>query len=201
MDHFRGAFSLASDVYSFGVLLWEIASQGKLPWAEFENAKELEYWRRLGRLVTLSQPPHCPESLYQLMRSCWEEPTRRPAMSEVLKSLETLGSLGAFKVSASQKALLPPLDGDSPYPYTETSKTSSSSDSGRGSDEIELESLPEAYHIPLATGVAGLREQQVRSRSTSGTSQNPLPKPGTPLVHQKPQASAEDDYAVNIRIT
>ncbi|CAI9111839.1 OLC1v1012162C1 [Oldenlandia corymbosa var. corymbosa] len=62
------------DVFSFGICLWE-----------------LYYLKRFGSSLASSTPQigkDCPKKLADLMRRCWTDPSTRPEMAEVVKTLE-----------------------------------------------------------------------------------------------------------------
>ncbi|KNC77700.1 TK protein kinase [Sphaeroforma arctica JP610] len=88
----RHVFSTKSDVWSYGVVLWEIASLAALPYGPgdiHEILAKIETGYRLER------PKHCPESLYDIMLSCWqEEPNDRPYFADIGENLSfTLGEI------------------------------------------------------------------------------------------------------------
>jgi serine/threonine protein kinase len=75
----------ADDIYSFGVVLWEILTES-IPFEGFSR-------KELGRKVALEHykpqiPPSVPESLSDLMKSCWNtDPVNRPDFALVAQSL------------------------------------------------------------------------------------------------------------------
>ncbi|XP_022540029.2 tyrosine-protein kinase ITK/TSK [Astyanax mexicanus] len=81
-------FSSKSDVWSFGVLMWEIYSEGRLPYEYRSNAEVIESLNAGQRLL---QPRLCPETVYQLMQWCWKEkPEDRPSFALLLHQLASL---------------------------------------------------------------------------------------------------------------
>jgi len=62
-------FSHKSDVWSFGVLIWEIFTNGKVPYAEFENS---EVVKKVVAGMRLPKPTDCPDKIFELMQSCWQ---------------------------------------------------------------------------------------------------------------------------------
>ena len=75
-------FSIKSDVWSYGIFLWELITYGQAPYSGM-NITETRTKVKQG--YRMSQPPDCPDSLYQIMRDCWKEnPEERPAF-EYLK--------------------------------------------------------------------------------------------------------------------
>eukprot|EP00117_Sycon_ciliatum_P018206 scpid36059/ scgid16908/ Tyrosine-protein kinase Mer; Proto-oncogene c-Mer; Receptor tyrosine kinase MerTK len=78
-------FTLESDVWAYGVLLWEIMSTGMLPYPGIANADLVRYLESGHRL---SQPARCPDPVYHVMLSCWEEdPKKRPHFSQIKRML------------------------------------------------------------------------------------------------------------------
>ncbi|KAI8491540.1 Endothelial cell-specific molecule 1 [Branchiostoma belcheri] len=80
-------FTCESDTWSFGVLLWEIAAFGEEP----SYQRHLSCPKLVGILrrgVRLERPPGCPEKLYDVMKSCWQEdPSVRPEPAELEREL------------------------------------------------------------------------------------------------------------------
>ncbi|XP_019624957.1 PREDICTED: uncharacterized protein LOC109470447 [Branchiostoma belcheri] len=80
-------FTCESDTWSFGVLLWEITAFGEEP----SYQRQLSCPKLVGILrrgVRLERPPGCPEKLYDVMKSCWQEdPSVRPEPAELEQKL------------------------------------------------------------------------------------------------------------------
>lgn len=53
-----------------GVLMWEVYSEGRLPYECRSNAEVVE---SLNAGLRLLKPRLCPEPVYQLMHWCWKE--------------------------------------------------------------------------------------------------------------------------------
>ncbi|XP_007539749.1 tyrosine-protein kinase TXK isoform X2 [Erinaceus europaeus] len=82
--HFN-KFSSKSDVWSFGVLMWEIFTEGKMP---FENKSNLQVVETISKGFRLYRPQLASMSIYEIMYSCWhEKPKGRPTFSELLQEL------------------------------------------------------------------------------------------------------------------
>ena len=82
-----GRFSTEGDVWSFGVVMWEVFSFAMQPYYGKMNDQVMNEVRR-GH--TLSRPDDCPESIFEIMRSCWQmEPHRRPSFSELAEELSS----------------------------------------------------------------------------------------------------------------
>ena len=80
-----GRFSTEGDVWSFGVVMWEVFSFAMQPYYGKMNDQVMNEVRR-GH--TLARPDDCPESIFEIMRSCWQmEPHRRPSFSDLVEEL------------------------------------------------------------------------------------------------------------------
>jgi len=83
-------YSAATDAYSFGVLLWEIASDGELPYSDLTTFAEV-ITAVVSKGMRPTIPHDCPKPLVDLMAALWATtPESRPCMSEVSKTLRRL---------------------------------------------------------------------------------------------------------------
>jgi hypothetical protein len=81
-------FSSKSDIWSFGILLWEIFSGGELPYASVAQQNMVDVV--CHKCKRLSQPPKCPDIIFNIMFSCWaQDPDNRPTFSQLSTSLES----------------------------------------------------------------------------------------------------------------
>lgn len=65
--------------------LWSFA---KLPYAGLSNLETIE---KLDSGWRLPQPANCPDVIYKLMLSCWNEDSHaRPTMKEILSIIDNL---------------------------------------------------------------------------------------------------------------
>ncbi|PRP85052.1 putative LRR receptor-like serine/threonine-protein kinase [Planoprotostelium fungivorum] len=75
-----------SDVWSFAVCVWEITSLGRIPYDHLSN-------KQVATSVTeknlrLSQPPRCPDDIYEMMIKCWkDDPEERPYFPEIYQEM------------------------------------------------------------------------------------------------------------------
>ncbi|XP_034738883.1 tyrosine-protein kinase ITK/TSK isoform X1 [Etheostoma cragini] len=84
-------FSSKSDVWSFGVLMWEVYSEGRLP---YENRTNGEVVESLNSGLRLLKPRLAPDAVHQLMEWCWKEkPEDRPCFAVLLHQLASLSDL------------------------------------------------------------------------------------------------------------
>lgn len=58
---YANTFSTASDVWTLGIVMWEIFSEGEIPYAELQDVK-LEV-KVLKENYRLKKPEICPESM------------------------------------------------------------------------------------------------------------------------------------------
>ncbi|XP_030224829.1 proto-oncogene tyrosine-protein kinase Src isoform X2 [Gadus morhua] len=81
-----GRFTIKSDVWSFGVLLTELATKGRVPYPGMVNREVLDQVERGYRMPC---PAECPESMHELMGTCWrKEPEERPTFEYLQGFLE-----------------------------------------------------------------------------------------------------------------
>lgn len=87
-----GKYSSKSDVWSFGVLMWEVYSEGYLPYGnQRDNIQVVDLVNRGQRL---QKPALAPEDVNVLMNWCWKEkPEDRPAFGQLLHQLASLSDL------------------------------------------------------------------------------------------------------------
>lgn len=78
-------YSIYSDIWSFGVLLWEVFSLGGRPYDNLSNAKAAEC---ILRHHILDKPTHCPEAIYDVIKSCWTvQPGERKPFHQIQDEL------------------------------------------------------------------------------------------------------------------
>ncbi|XP_059577274.1 tyrosine-protein kinase TXK [Alligator mississippiensis] len=89
--HFK-KYSTKSDVWSFGVLMWEVFTEGKMP---FDSKSNSEVVREISEGYRLYRPYLAPLPVYKVMYSCWhEKPEGRPAFAELLQTLTDIAETG-----------------------------------------------------------------------------------------------------------
>nr|XP_055045472.1 tyrosine-protein kinase TXK isoform X1 [Misgurnus anguillicaudatus] len=85
--HFN-KFSNKSDVWSFGVLMWEVFSEGKIPFENRSNVEVVEEVTQGGRLY---RPHRASGPIYNIMYKCWHErPHGRPSFSDLLQDIRQI---------------------------------------------------------------------------------------------------------------
>uniref|UniRef100_W5MUH6 Tyrosine-protein kinase n=1 Tax=Lepisosteus oculatus TaxID=7918 RepID=W5MUH6_LEPOC len=81
-------FSSKSDVWSFGVLMWEVYSEGKMP---YENQSNGEVVASISSGLRLLKPRLASEDIYQLMEWSWKEkPEDRPSFKLLISEIKLL---------------------------------------------------------------------------------------------------------------
>uniref|UniRef100_A0A3P9LXM0 non-specific protein-tyrosine kinase n=1 Tax=Oryzias latipes TaxID=8090 RepID=A0A3P9LXM0_ORYLA len=81
-----GRFTIKSDVWSFGILLTELATKGRVPYPGMVNREVLD---QVDRGYRMPCPADCPESLHELMLTCWrKEAEERPTFEYLQSFLE-----------------------------------------------------------------------------------------------------------------
>eukprot|EP00730_Choanoeca_flexa_P017884 TRINITY_DN8659_c0_g1_i2.p1 TRINITY_DN8659_c0_g1~~TRINITY_DN8659_c0_g1_i2.p1 ORF type:complete len:682 (+),score=68.10 TRINITY_DN8659_c0_g1_i2:1-2046(+) len=102
-------YTQASDVFSFGVVIWEIFSNGRVPYDDLsavECLKAVSLGRRLDRPT-----PHMPAEAYDLMRACMlrnepDRPTMRKAAGQLFALLQQFESWDGTMTSMTQESVL-----------------------------------------------------------------------------------------------
>lgn len=80
-----GVYTSQSDVWSFGVVLWEMVTLASQPYQGLSNEQVLKYVIDGG---VMERPEGCPDRLYALMESCWQNiARRRPTFIEIIENL------------------------------------------------------------------------------------------------------------------
>ena len=81
-----GKFSTESDVWSFGVVMWEVFSFAMQPYYGTSNEEVTEAIRRHK---ILKQPVDCSNSMYKIMKQCWNlQANLRPTFGELYSQLD-----------------------------------------------------------------------------------------------------------------
>uniref|UniRef100_A0A5S6QDG2 Tyrosine-protein kinase n=1 Tax=Trichuris muris TaxID=70415 RepID=A0A5S6QDG2_TRIMR len=90
-----GIFSEKTDVWSFGVTMWELFSDGAIPYADLQQRHEEAFPAELLKFLAegnrLPSPLHLDKDIYALMTDCWAtEPSMRPSFKRIRIIMETI---------------------------------------------------------------------------------------------------------------
>lgn len=81
-------FSSKSDIWAFGVLMWEIYTQGRMPYDRWNNTEIVE---KISAGHRLYRPQMANENVFAIMNSCWHErPDERPTFKELVEVIKDL---------------------------------------------------------------------------------------------------------------
>ncbi|XP_014731520.1 PREDICTED: tyrosine-protein kinase ITK/TSK [Sturnus vulgaris] len=81
-------YSTKSDVWSFGVLMWEVFSEGKIP---YENRTNAEVVEEINAGFRLYKPKLASKAIYEVMSHCWRMgKDERPSFSLLLFQLREI---------------------------------------------------------------------------------------------------------------
>ncbi|OXB56728.1 hypothetical protein ASZ78_013325 [Callipepla squamata] len=78
--------------FSYGVLMWEVFTEGKMP---FESKSNYEVVHEISAGNRLYRPRLASHTVYKVMYSCWhEKPEGRPTFAELVETLRDIMEMG-----------------------------------------------------------------------------------------------------------
>ncbi|CAL9694807.1 unnamed protein product [Knipowitschia caucasica] len=78
-------YSSKSDVWSFGVLMWEVFTEGRMPFDQNSNHEVVSMVTQGHRLY---RPKLASETIYGIMNTCWHErPQKRPTFKALVAKI------------------------------------------------------------------------------------------------------------------
>lgn len=84
-------YSTKSDVWSFAVLVWEVLTQGKMPFTEHSDETVINLLEQ--KLLNWKPPDDIMSGLFTLLIQCWSDcPKYRPTFSEVVIQIGDMSS-------------------------------------------------------------------------------------------------------------
>ncbi|KAF6034527.1 MST1R [Bugula neritina] len=90
-----GRFTTESDVWSYGVVMWELLTRGVTPYPLVSNYEVKSHLIEGNRL---QQPQHCPDFIFDMMKSCWlTEPKDRPSFADLADKLQDILSQSNYE--------------------------------------------------------------------------------------------------------
>ncbi|KAI9909124.1 hypothetical protein PsorP6_015177 [Peronosclerospora sorghi] len=84
-------YSRATDMYSFGMVLWEIASDGAVPFSDTKFDFEVREKVLVEQRPPINPGQRCPPRFAQLIEECWaQNPSQRPSAPRAAEILNAL---------------------------------------------------------------------------------------------------------------
>lgn len=84
-------YSRATDMYSFGMVLWEIASDGAVPFSDNKFDFEVREKVLAGQRPPINSRQCCPQRFAQFIEECWaQNPAHRPSAPQTAEILNNI---------------------------------------------------------------------------------------------------------------
>ncbi|GAB9466035.1 Tkl/drk protein kinase [Globisporangium polare] len=119
-------FNRATDVYSFGVALWEVLTNGSVPFSD------IAFDHQVRTLVASGERPRfppgalrrAPPEFVEIIKACWhQKPERRPAAQDVMLKLGSLAYTVADADSSSARGMSRHAFSDNYYQALDSSRS------------------------------------------------------------------------------
>ncbi|KNC80503.1 TK protein kinase [Sphaeroforma arctica JP610] len=97
-------FSEASDVWAYAVMIWEVFSNGKVPYCDTQS---YNLAASIADGLRLEKPETCNREVYRLLASCWQRnPEDRPSFSTLVTEFAALYCSGRGDLESPSGELL-----------------------------------------------------------------------------------------------
>ncbi|XP_028404316.1 tyrosine-protein kinase abl-1-like isoform X2 [Dendronephthya gigantea] len=185
-------FTEKTDVWSFGVLVWEIFTDGTLPYYRIINDEKVALYILSGK--TLKRPESCPKILYSnIMLKCWGYKSfDRPKFWELCKTLEQ--NTNKLLHNEKGRSLQSRLGRDVFKRFNETKRSLKRRMSRKGSKQ-SVDALPHASSRKLSQASLDRLSNDSESQRTRELNTNMFFNPGadsdiplqaSPFLKKKP---------------
>ena len=88
---FDDDLSTKSDVWAYGVFMWEVFSQGEMPYGSLDNEAFMK--AMTAGEAELEMPEGTPEEIQMIMQRCWSHsPKDRQSFSEIVLAMANLSA-------------------------------------------------------------------------------------------------------------
>eukprot|EP00055_Hartaetosiga_balthica_P013687 m.71233 g.71233 ORF g.71233 m.71233 type:complete len:1509 (-) comp8340_c0_seq1:255-4781(-) len=91
-------FMFESDIWSFGVFMYEVFSEGSMPYSELKQESDvMDFLIKGNRLPT---PFGCNEKIHNCMLRCWmAAEKKRPSLKELIKCFTTIEEISRIEIA------------------------------------------------------------------------------------------------------
>lgn len=84
-----GKFTVQSDIWSYGVVIWELFTNGKIPYHGKSNLQILDEVTGVKGPMRLYRPSECSVNLFAILKTCWSVvPADRPSFEDLAASMK-----------------------------------------------------------------------------------------------------------------
>jgi hypothetical protein len=144
-------FSFKSDIWAAGILLYEIWTDGEVPYGEWSNQR---VWVEVTGGKRLPPPAKCCDELYDIMYDCWREDCdERPDTTELTTRLRAYQARVQAQSGAGSSSAHLEEDGAAPGMYDNSTTIEESAEMGHTA-------LP-AHAVVVETSFASVGQAQI----------------------------------------